>query len=316
MSRILRFFAAILALFIFSPSDVQIAHYATLEKENLQISFTVISDGHLEANNSQKHDNYGEAFLDMASAEVPSRVLVMVGDNTMNGQLFEHGMLYGLLHKYNTIENVLMAAGNHELSGSDYNRADYDRLKNRFIRYNNAFLNHQIEQVYHYAVVDGYYFIVLGSDRDEGVQQYISPEQFAWLDSVLQKAAASGKPAFLFNHWPLNDVFPDVWKEGHVGAQSDELKAMLTKYDNRIFYFSGHLHMGVFEGDGGYKEDGQITYINVPSFGSENTNGDADEQEIGMGFQVEVYESELIARVRNFVEHEWTQYEYHFAYSG
>lgn len=71
--------------------------------------------------------------------------------------------------------------------------------------------------------------------------------------------------------------------------------------------------MGVFEGDGGYKEEGLITYINVPSFGSENTNGDADAQETGLGLQVEVYENELVVRVRNFVQHEWTDYEYRFA---
>lgn len=313
MSRILRFFAAILAFFIFSPSDAQIAPYAPLDKDDLQISFTVISDGHLESNNAERHNNYGEGFLDMARAEVPSRALVMVGDNTMNGQLFEQGMLYGLLRKYNTIENVLMAAGNHDICGSDYNMADYDRLKKRFIRYNNAFLDHQIDELYHYAVIDGYYFVVLGSDKDAGVEQYISPEQFSWLDGVLKEASASGKPVFLFNHWPLNDVFPEVWTEGHVGAQSDELKAALQKYGSRIFYFSGHLHMGVFEGDGGYKEEGLITYINVPSFGSENTNGDADAQETGLGLQVEVYENELVVRVRNFVQHEWTDYEYRFA---
>ncbi len=70
--------------------------------------------------------------------------------------------------------------------------------------------------------------------------------------------------------------------------------------------------MGIFENGYGIKEDGKITYINVPSFGSENTDGDADVQDTGMGLQVEVYENELVVRVRNFVKHEWTDYEYHF----
>lgn len=50
----------------------------------------------------------------------------------------------------------------------------------------------------------------------------------------------------------------------------------------------------------------------MTSFGSENVDGDADVQDTGMGLQVEVYESELIVRIRNFVNHEWTKYEYHF----
>lgn len=313
MARLLRWIAAILAFFIFSPSG-DIAPYAPLDKDNLQISFTVISDGHLEGNEGQKHDNYGEGFCDMASAEVMSDALVMVGDNTMNGQAVETSMLYGLMRKYNKIENVLMAVGNHDICPGEHNTGDYDKLKQRFIDYNNAFLDHQIENLYHSQVIDGYHFIILSSDCDAGIQQYLSPEQLEWLDAELQSAAESGKPVFLFSHWPLNDVFPDVWAEGHVGEQSDELHALLTKYENRIFYFTGRLHMGLFENGYGVKEDGQITYINVPSFGSENTDGDADVQDTGLGLQVEVYENEVVVRVRNFVQHEWTDYEYRFAY--
>lgn len=313
MARLLRWIAAILAFFIFSPSG-DIAPYAPLDKDNLQISFTVISDGHLEGNEGQKHDNYGEGFCDMASAEVMSDALVMVGDNTMNGQAVETSMLYGLMRKYNKIENVLMAVGNHDICPGEHNTGDYDKLKQRFIDYNNAFLDHQIENLYHSQVIDGYHFIILSSDCDAGIQQYLSPEQLEWLDAELQSAAESGKPVFLFSHWPLNDVFPDVWAEGHVGEQSDELHALLTKYENRIFYFTGHLHMGLFENGYGIKEDGQITYINVPSFGSDNTDGDADVQDTGLGLQVEVYENEVVVRVRNFVQHEWTDYEYRFAF--
>lgn len=311
MNWIIRTFSAILAVFIFSSSG-EIAAYSPIDNENLRLNFTVISDGHLEGNNSQKHKNYGEAFCDMASAEDMSDALILCGDNTMNGQVAETAMLYGLMNKYNKVENVLMAVGNHDICPGAHNTGDYDKLKERFIDYNNAFLNHKIDNLYHSQVIEGYHFIVLSSDCDAGIQQYISPEQFEWLEAELQSAEESGKPVFLFSHWPLNDVFADVWQEGHVGKQSDELYQLLTKYDNRIFFFTGHLHMGLFENDYGIKEDGQITYINVPSFGSENEDGDADVQDTGMGMQVEVYDSEIAVGVRNFAEHEWTDYEYHF----
>lgn len=312
MSRILRAFAAVLAFFLTVPS-AEIAAYPAQQVDALKLNFTVLSDGHLEANNKERQNNYSEAFADMASADPKSRALVMVGDNTMNGQVTEEAMLYGLMRKYNTVETVLMAAGNHELSPSKYNTGDYETLQKRFIRYNNAFLENQIDTLYYSRVVDGYHFIVLGSDKDAGIQQYLSPEQLEWLDGELQSAVESGKPVFLFSHWPLNDVFSKVWKEGHVGEQSDELKELLTKYDNRIFFFTGHLHMGIYENGYGVKEDGNITYINVPSFGSENTDGEAEVQNTGLGLQVEVYENEVLVRVRNFVEHEWTRYEYRFA---
>lgn len=163
-------------------------------------------------------------------------------------------------------------------------------------------------------MIEGCYFIVLASDDDAGVAQYISPEQFGWLEGVLQEAENSGKPVFLFSHWPLNHVFSEVWQEGHVGEQSDDLHPLLQKYDNRIFFFTGHLHMGIFEDGYGVAEEGNITYINIPSFGSENTDGDADVQNTGMGLQTEVYADEVVVRVRNFAAHEWTKYEYKFTY--
>lgn len=308
MSRILKIIAAVLAVFIFSSSG-EIASYEPLDRDNLKLNFTVISDGHIEGNNSQRHKNYGEAFCDMAAAEEISKALVMVGDNTMNGQGIEEAMLYGLMNKYNKIENVLMAVGNHEVCRDD---TDFEKLEKRFIKYNNAFLEHKIDKLYHSQVIDGYHFIILATDRNSGVEQYISDEQFEWLDNELKTAAESGNPVFVFNHWPMNDTFSEVWPEGHVGEQSERLYQFLTKYDNRVFLFTGHLHMGIFENDYGIKEDGKITYINVPSFGSENDDGDADVQDTGMGLQVEVYDTQLIVRIRNFVTHQWTDYEYHF----
>lgn len=308
MSRILKMIAAVLAVFIFSSSG-EIASYEPLDRDNLKLNFTVISDGHIEGNNSQRHKNYGEAFCDMASAEEISKALVMVGDNTMNGQGIEEAMLYGLMNKYNKIENVLMAVGNHEVCRDD---TDFEKLEKRFIKYNNAFLEHKIDKLYHSQVIDGYHFIILATDRNSGVEQYISDEQFEWLDNELKTAAESGNPVFVFNHWPMNDTFSQVWPEGHVGEQSERLHQVLTKYDSRIFLFTGHLHMGIFENDYGIKEDGKITYINVPSFGSENDDGDADVQDTGMGLQVEVYDTQLVVRIRNFVTHQWTDYEYYF----
>lgn len=308
MSRILKMIAAVLAVFIFSSSG-EIAPYEPLDSDNLKLNFTVISDGHIEGNNSQRHKNYGEAFCDMAAAEEISKALVMVGDNTMNGQGIEEAMLYGLMNKYNKIENVLMAVGNHEVCRDD---TDFEKLEKRFIKYNNAFLDHKIDKLYHSQVIDGYHFIILATDRNSGVEQYISDEQFEWLDNELKTAAERGNPVFVFNHWPMNDTFSEVWPEGHVGEQSERLYQVLTKYDSRIFLFTGHLHMGIFENDYGIKEDGKITYINVPSFGSENDDGDADVQDTGMGLQVEVYDTQLVVRIRNFVTHQWTDYEYHF----
>lgn len=308
MTFILKAISAILAFFIFSQG-APIDAYSPLDSDNLITSFTVIADGHMEGNNSQKHKNYGELFCDMASAEVKSSALVMLGDNTMNAQYVESCMLFGLMNKYNTIDNVLMAVGNHEICRDD---TAYEKLRDRFILFNNTFLEHKTDTLYHSQVIDGYRFILLATESNSGIEQYLSDEQLEWLDNELYLASQDDKPVFIFNHWPLNDVFADVWQEGHVGEQSDELYSLLTKYDNQIFFFSGHLHMGIFENGYGIDDRGDITFINVPSFGSYNDEVEADNQDTGMGMQVEIYEKSIIIRVRSFVSHEWTDYEYQF----
>lgn len=308
MSWFYKLIAAILALFVYSPAS-EIATYSIIEEAS-QLTFTVLADVHLEGNNEDKFNLFGEGIRDINSAEKKSDALIFLGDNTMNGQVIESSALFGMLKEYNEIENVLMVAGNHELCPSDYNVGEYEDLRDRFLRYYNAFTDIETETLYHSTTINGYRFIILGSEADAGLEQEISDEQFEWLENELKSAEENDNPVFLFNHWPLNNVWEDVWSEGHIGEDSDRLYELLTQYDNRIFYFSGHLHMGLYEDKREVVTDGNITFVNVPAFGADNDDGDADIQEQGMGFQVEVYEDEVIVRVRNFAEHKWMEIEY------
>ena len=87
-------------------------------------------------NNAARFKGHGQAMLDFSSAETPVDALVMVGDNTMNAQEIEYMLLYGLMRKYLTVDNVLIAPGNHELCKTDA----YEKYYKRFMDYNNAFL--------------------------------------------------------------------------------------------------------------------------------------------------------------------------------
>ena len=307
----MRLFAAILALFVYSPMG-NIEPYEVNKKDEINLNFTVFADMHLESFTKDRFVIFGETLRDLEAAEDKSDVLIFAGDNTMNGQVFEQGRFYGLLKKYNPIDNVIMACGNHDICPGQHNTGSYEKLTNRFIKFNNAFLDDKLEYMYHSKVVNGYHFIVLSSDKDAGIQQFISEEQFKWLENELQKAEKSGKPVFIISHWPVNHVYPEVWSEGHVGDQSERLLNLMKKYDNRIFYFTGHLHMGLFDDNSHIVNEGQITYINIPGLGVDNNVGDADHQERGMGLQVEVYEDSVNVRVRNFAQHEWTDFSYDF----
>ena len=68
--------------------------------------------------------------------------------------------------------------------------------------------------------------------------------------------------------------------------------------------------MGLYDNQVSYINEDNITYISVPAFGADNTVGDADIQDMGMGIYVEVYEDEVLVRMRNFAEHKWMDIEH------
>lgn len=310
----MKIIAAILSFLAFIPRG-EVDPYKASDPAEDNLTFAVVADMHLESFTKKRFDILGETFRDLDAAENKNDVLVFAGDNTMNGMNFEQFQLYGIMNRFNTVPVVLMACGNHDIGPNDNNfHVPFQKLRDRFIRFNNAFLDDKLpaETTYRSKIVNGYHFIILGTDADDGIRQHISENQFSWLEEELIKAQEDGKPVFLFSHWPVNHVFADVWPDGHVGDQSERLTALLKKYDNRIFFFNGHLHMGLYDNNYHVVDDGQITYLNVPGLGVDNNDGEADHQESGMGLQVSVYDDYVNVHVRNFAEHEWTDFNYNF----
>ncbi|MBQ4644157.1 MAG: metallophosphoesterase [Clostridia bacterium] len=307
MKLLYKLLAFILALFIYSPVN-EIATYTT-SKEDADLVFSVLSDVHVEGNNKDKFELLGEGLRDVNSAD-KNDALIFLGDNTMNGQVIELSSFFGLLKKHNQIDNVFMVTGNHDLCPSKYNVGDYEDLKDRFFDYKGSFIKAKYDTLYYNYSIDGYKFIVLGSESDAGVQEDLSDEQLDWLENELKLAEKDGKPIFIFNHYPLNHTWEDVWTDGHIGEDSEKLHEILKNSKNQIIYFSGHLHMGLYDNQVSYVNEDNITYISVPAFGADNTIGDADIQDKGMGMYVEVYENEIVVRVRNFAEHKWMGIEH------
>lgn len=300
--------AMILALFIYSPVG-EIASYSVID-ENAKLTFTVLSDVHLEGNNEDRFNLFGEGIRDI-NANKSNDFIVFLGDNTMNGQVVELSAFHSILDEYNTI-NTYMVTGNHDLCPSDYNVGEYEDLRDRFFKYKNEYSKTQYDNSVYYSVNihDKYQLIVLGSESDAGVQEYLSDTQLIWLENELKSAEDNGKTVFLFNHYPLNNTWADVWNEGHIGEDSDRVYKMLKNCGSKVLYFSGHLHMGFYDDKREVIFDDNVTFVNVAGFGVDNDVGNADIQHNGTGLQVEVYENEILIRVRNFAKHEWMDIEY------
>ena len=252
--------------------------------EEAPVVFTVLSDAHVEGLDQEftftkTYSTLTRALDDVSLLAGRNDALVFLGDNTMNGQHVENLLFYGLVNSMNAADKVIVAAGNHDFSNGE---GDYEEYKNRFLYYNNAFFTEDLTEPYYYQVVKGCYFICLSSEAATVNDMYLSDTQLAWLRGVLDEAAEKNAPIFVMSHHPANYL---------TDRSDNELTDILNDYDNLLF-FCGHTHKE-YDQYSVYTLNG-VNCINLPKFTHK------DEVGTGIGAQVEVYEDEIIVRIRDF----------------
>ncbi|MDR0531278.1 MAG: metallophosphoesterase [Oscillospiraceae bacterium] len=256
---------------------------AVAPEANQKLRFSVMSDVHMETYTFARFQGFAQALANTGRGKTRQDALVLLGDNTMNGQVTEYWNLYGLLSRYNGAKTTLVAVGNHDLNHKESNAA---RHKN-FLR---AYSGIQSKKIWYSKEINGYRFVVLGDEApQEDTTATLGQDQLRFLDGELK--AAGGNPVFVFMHQPINGMFGD-WSG--VGAQSAQLQAILETYPN-VFYFSGHLHTPADQIT--IRQNNSVTYIDVPSLLSEDITG--------VGYQVEVYDSRVVLRARDYINGAW-----------
>lgn len=274
--------------------------------DDAKLVFAAFGDTQISNYMFDRYKVFGAAMEDLHASERMDAVIV-AGDVAENGLAEEYQLVYDGLKG---LENCryIMASGNH-----DIRMRAYSQSLERFTAFSNA-LNNGENPVDSYSfseVINGYKFIVLGSDKGTFEEAYISDAQLEWLDSEL--AAENGKLTFVICHQPLKLThdLPNTWGNGtnlvagSVGEQSDALEAVLTKYKNVVFV-TGHLHTGF--GEASYEQKGDLHMVNVPALSIENKDGQYNGS--GLGYIVEVYDDEVIFRARNLATGEWlTDYD-------
>lgn len=249
-----------------------------------------------------KRDAYFKAAcMDVENAKTSFDALLIAGDIAENGLACEYAHISETLPTKN-VQNYLMAVGNHDVRLRNYKQT---------VKHFTAFANNMNKKVdsslsmdaLHYKYdINGYTFIILGTDRTEFEESYFSPEQLAWLDASVAEATKDGKPVFVVCHqtFKLSHGLPDTWNSpvasaGSVGPQSDELKGILKKYEN-VILISGHLHTGF--GKYTYENIEGIHSVNLPSLTIDNKDGNVNDN--GLGCYVEVFDNQVIFHARNF----------------
>lgn len=252
---------------------------------------------------AKRFQPFDAACEDLANAGEGVDALLVAGDIAENGLACEYEYISEKLAGAN-VDGYMMAVGNH-----DVRLRSYKQVVNRFTAFanelnagkNNDFTMDSLHYTYD---VNGYTFIVLGTDTAEFEESYFNEAQLNWLDEELAKATADGKPAFVVCHQSLKNThgLPDTWNSpsetaGTIGPQSDDLKEIMNKYEN-VIMISGHLHTGI----------GQYTYEKIDNFHSINlpsttiVNKDGDYNNAGIGFVIEAYDNHVLFRARDFAQ--------------
>ena len=278
------------------------------ENPNATLVFAAIADPQVSNCMYDRYSYFMAAAEDLRNA-TDLDAIVMAGDITENGFSEEFQLVLDELGGIDT--RFIACVGNHDIRLKNY--------KLQTARFNN-FVNAlngdtDADGLHHSERVKGYKFIVMGTDRMEIEESYISPEQLQWLDNEL--AQEKGKPTFVIIHQPLKDThgLPLVWNHpddtlGTVGPQSDDIREILNKHKN-VILISGHEHTGF--GKYTYEKIGNFHSVNLPGLTPNNAFGEYNEH--GLGFIVEVTKNTVLFRARDMRKGFWLpQYDIEIKY--
>ncbi len=280
-------------------------------KPDAKLVFATVADPQVSNYMFGRYQAFQEACIDLRNADRLDAV-VGVGDLAENGLAEEYKLTYDELEGIDT--RFIMATGNH-----DIRLRLYQQSTSRVYQFVDALNGEETmaDRVYaegklaYSEYVNGYKFIVMGSDKTEFEEAYISPEQLEWLDKEL--ATEKGKPVFVVLHQPLKLThnLPTTWgngtnkEAGSVGEQNDDIKNILANHakDSTVILITGHLHAGFSQYS--YQQIEGFHSFNVPSLAIENKDGEEGGNGSGLTYIVEVYDNEILFRARNCRTGEW-----------
>ncbi len=269
-------------------------------RDGANVVFAALADPQISNYMFGRYPVLQAASDDLHASECDIDAVLLAGDIAENGLAEEYQLVYDELSGLDS--RYLCATGNH-----DIRLRLYSQSVERFTSFANALNEDEAMKELHFSeVINGYKFIVLGSDKTMFEEAYYNDAQLEWLESEI--AGENGKPVFVICHQPLKLThgLPTTWGSGtnegagHVGDQSEAIKEIITKYNNVIF-ISGHLHSGL--GEYTYETKGKAHLVNLPSLCIENKDGSYNDA--GIGYMVEVYDDEIIFRARDFAKGIW-----------
>ncbi len=275
--------------------------YAPLDAANIKLNAAIISDTHIDPSSFERTNLLRKGLSDIEKSELPVDFLAVVGDCTEGGKPEQFELFFKRLSTCDRVKLSIVALGNHDSWQGDKG------FKSFFEQYSKL-LGKSVTTSYRHETVNGYHIFTLGTEQNLQDEAYLSQTQLDWFDAELGAILGTKKPVLVFLHQPFNGTnrVNEAWAPGILGAQSDALMAITKKYTEQnmtVVFFSGHLHSGL--GYSGVTNDGNLYFVDCPSFGKDPARGDI--RETGTGYILEAYIGKLILRARNFISGEFLE---------
>ena len=262
--------------------------------EKVNVSFAAIADTHL-INKESATVNLNNFFEDINNSQGKIDAVLMAGDLTEYGRKCEYKRFFNVFDKYKNDFKLFITMGNHDV------RFQYGRNQKIIMKKAEEYLNIKTNGKSFYSYdINGYTFIVIGTEKRVLEKAHITEEQINFLDKEIKRGNKDNKPVFIMCHQAFAEThgLPEVWKTGDMGEQNDLVRAVMEKYKN-VFFINGHLHGGVFEKTFEVlNEENNVYSLSVPGYRKENNFGITD---CGVGYYAEVYDDKVIFVARNFV---------------
>lgn len=273
--------------------------YAPVKKdENARLTFAVWGDPQISCLSPLRSARVHAAVQDIKNADRLD-ALVLCGDITEYGTKAEYKFTKRLLDEIGDgVKTIFAVPGNH-----DVRLRNYKKQVNRFQKFVSS-VKHgdtDLSDSYYYTRdVNGYRFIMMGTDRSTFEAAYIRTSQLERLKNDIL-SAPQDKPVFVFNHQalkhtnglPVTFLGKGKWR-GSVGMESEKLRKVLSVRAN-VYYITGHLHYCTSEYT--FEDLGNIKSLSVPTVGVINHGA---VKKMTQGFVISVYDDKVIMRSRVF----------------
>ena len=307
------------------------------EKQNLQHEFQVISDQQIETSSPCFYRRSKKTFQDIKTNSPKSEGIFVNGDIVDQYSSANYDSFYDSYTKvYGEDRSLLhVGIGNHEFivqSETDYATADEATQTKRY----NERLSLWEKKTgnaspYFYEVINGSYYIFLGTtkmpetlDGNTRADCVLGETQLNWLSTTLEEAGKTNNPIYLFSHGSLRDTVSgslsslgQTWY-GYSLDEETKLRNIIKDYPQMMF-FSSHSHW-CFESQSPYViNDNYPSFFNTAAIGylwqgkngGEHYMNGSYENGGAQGLYVEVYDSQLVIKGRQFEASDTTsQYWY------